>query len=31
MTADAKAVFISQIPQSLKTDLIKRIKSQIDP
>ncbi|XP_076896420.1 ubiquitin carboxyl-terminal hydrolase 25-like [Bidens hawaiensis] len=31
MTADVKAVFISQIPRSLKADLIKRIKSQIDP
>ncbi|KAK9075456.1 hypothetical protein SSX86_003779 [Deinandra increscens subsp. villosa] len=31
MIADAKAIYISQIPQSLKSDLIKRIRSHIDP
>lgn len=31
MIADAKATFISQIPESLKTNLIKRIRAHIDP
>ncbi|KAM0040150.1 putative ubiquitinyl hydrolase 1 [Helianthus debilis subsp. tardiflorus] len=31
MIADAKAKFISQVPQSLKSDLVKRIRSHIDP
>lgn len=31
MIDDAKATFISQIPQALKTDLIKRIRTHIDP
>ncbi|KAK1424033.1 hypothetical protein QVD17_19344 [Tagetes erecta] len=31
MIADAKAMFIPQIPQSLKTELIKRIRSHMDP
>lgn len=31
MIDDAKATFISQIPEALKTDLIKRIRTHIDP